>query len=205
MEESEKHLAHLAEIKDIMQRSSQFISLSGLSGISAGMAALVGAFFAYRELGSANGRSWTISEATVWPLVYIALAVFVVASILAIYFTKRKADKAGEKLWNRTSKKVLFNLMLPMFTGGIFCLGLIYHGYYPLVAPATMLFYGLACLNGSHFTISDIRYLGISMIVLGLVNLFYLGYGLVFWTLGFGLLHIIYGSRMYFKYDHKKA
>ena len=46
MNESEKLSSELHDIKQMMERSSRFISLSGLSGIAAGVCALVGAWFA---------------------------------------------------------------------------------------------------------------------------------------------------------------
>lgn len=205
MEESEKHLEHLAEIKAMMQRSSQFISLSGLSGVGAGVAALVGSFFAYRIFQGEAEPTWTANAQNVWTLTQIALGVFIGACILALYFTNKKVKRNGESLWNRTSKKVLFNLAIPMVAGGAFCLGLVEQGYYELLAPTSLLFYGLACVNGAHYTFSDIRYLGICLIALGIANLFWLPYGLFFWALGFGVLHILYGSRMYLKYDRVKS
>ena len=85
----------------------------------------------------------------------------------------------------------------------LFCLVLLYHGIIGLVAPATLIFYGLALLNASKYTFNDIRYLGICEIVLGLLGSLFIGYGLIFWAIGFGVLHIIYGAVMYFKYERK--
>lgn len=41
-------------------------------------------------------------------------------------------------------------------------------------------FYGLALINASKYTVTDIRYLGYCQIILGLVNMFFIGYGLYF-------------------------
>ena len=51
--ESNKYLDDISEIKNMMSRSSRFISLSGLSGVLAGMYALVGAALAYFRLETA--------------------------------------------------------------------------------------------------------------------------------------------------------
>jgi len=83
----------------------------------------------------------------------------------------------------------------------LFCLILLYHGFVTLVGPATLIFYGLALLNASKYTLNDIRYLGICEIVVGLISSIYMGYGLWFWAFGFGVLHIVYGAAMYFKYE----
>ena len=74
---------------------------------------------------------------------------------------------------------------------------------YAFVAPLTLVFYGLALVNASKYTLGYIRYFGITMIILGLASVWFLGYGLFFWTLGFGVCHIIYGALMHFKYDRK--
>jgi general stress protein CsbA len=70
-----------------------------------------------------------------------------------------------------------------------------------LIAPATLVFYGLALVNASKYTIRDVRYLGLCEVALGLVASFMVGYGLVFWAIGFGVLHIFYGLAMYYKYE----
>jgi len=68
------------------------------------------------------------------------------------------------------------------------------------VAPLTLIFYGLALVNASKYTLSEIRSFGIAEIVLGLIAMAFIGYGLLFWAIGFGLLHIIYGIIMHVRY-----
>ena len=72
-----------------------------------------------------------------------------------------------------------------------------------MVAPACLIFYGLALVKASKYTLSDIRYLGIAEIILGILNVFYLRYGITFWALGFGVLHILYGAIMWWKYERR--
>ena len=207
-----QHLETLSEIRALMERSSRFISLSGLSGISAGVFALIGAMMAYLYLGispfdskhlyyitAQNANKWGMNYQTFFLLDATLVVIFAFAS--GIFFTMRKANRKGQKIWDPLSQRLLINLMLPLITGGIFCLALYYHGYIGLIAPATLIFYGLALVNGSKYTLNDVRFLGISEIILGLIALFNLGYGLEFWMLGFGVLHILYGLIMYFKYE----
>jgi hypothetical protein len=70
-----------------------------------------------------------------------------------------------------------------------------------MVAPASLIFYGLSLVSASNFTFNAVKSLGLCQIVLGLISALYPGYGLYFWAIGFGVLHIIYGSVMYLKYD----
>ena len=66
-----------------------------------------------------------------------------------------------------------------------------------------LIFYGLALINSSKYTFFEIRYLGIAEIVLGLIASVFVSSGLILWAAGFGLLHIIYGIIMYYKYERK--
>jgi hypothetical protein len=203
--ENEKYLRDISEIKNIMDKSSRFISLSGLSGILAGIYALVGAWLAYRTIyfdNSALGsyKNLVISIEAVQRLLIIAAAVLVFSIITAVLLSMRKAKKTNEGFWNAASRRLLINFMIPLASGGFFILFLIEKEMFGLIAPLTLLFYGLACVNASKYTIGDIRYLGITMILLGLLSTWFLGYGLLFWALGFGVCHIVYGCKMYFKY-----
>lgn len=192
----------LASIRSIMERSSKFISLSGLSGIMAGIYALIGAAIAYKliyidQIDPAY-PGYTLREARLFS---VALLVLLLAMGTGVFLSYRKAKKRGESLWSPTTRSLLFNSALPLVTGGIFMLIMLARGYYGIIAPASLIFYGLAVISGSHYTFTDVKYLGILEIVLGLVAALFPGYGLMFWALGFGVLHIIYGSIMYFKYD----
>ena len=215
MEQKNEHLKNLAEIRSLMERSSRFISLSGLSGISAGIIALAGAATAFFYLDfDKRYTNWSeyyqittqrnINQTTL-VLLGLAALVFILALSSGIFFTTRKALKNNQKIWDQTTKRLLFHVFIPLTAGGIFCLVLLYHEIYYLIAPATLMFYGLALLNGSKFTFNDIQYLGISEIVLGLLSSVFIGYGLIFWAVGFGILHIVYGWIMFNKYEKRKS
>ena len=206
--EKEKYLNDISEIKNLMNRSTRFISLSGLSGILAGLYCLIGAALTYEiiyfdstTLG--NYSNIIITEKMLTQLIIIAASVIVLSLVTAIVLSSRKAKKNNNTIWNSASKRLLINFLIPLSTGGIFILLLIEKEILGLVAPSTLLFYGLACVNASKYTLGDIRYLGITMLLLGLLSTWFLGYGLLFWALGFGVCHILYGSIMYYKYDRK--
>lgn len=205
MTEEKEHLQALSEIRSMMERSSRFISLSGLSGIFSGIFALIGAYVAYLKLNSLNESYRTLSDDSFWSvIIYLiidAAIVLVISLTIGTLLTVRNSKKKGVKIWDKTSKRLLINLMIPLVTGGLFCLVMLYHGIVGFVAPATLIFYGLALINASKYTYNDIRYLGVCEILLGLAASINLGYGLYFWAAGFGLLHIIYGAVMYFKYE----
>lgn len=206
------HLEALHDIRQMMQRSSRFISLSGLSGIAAGLWGLAGSYAAWvvirnhaqrydRGLSSSGQR---IDELRM-QLLLLASGVLVLALLSAFYFTWRKAKKDGVPLWNHTSLQLAWNMLLPLGAGGLFVLALLQNGIWSFVAPACLVFYGLALFNASKFTLSDIRYLGVSEIVLGLVATQFLNRGLLFWAIGFGVLHIVYGFIMWWKNERNPA
>lgn len=202
------YLEDLKDIKDLMNQSTKFLSLSGLSGVLAGIYCLIGAYLAYQLIYTDsmfldNYRTIIITPTSVLKLIAIALIVIFLSLITGIYLSNRKAIKNNQKVWNASSKRLLINFMIPLATGGFFVLFLIEKEILVLVAPLTLIFYGLACVNASKYTLGDVRYLGITMILLGLLSTWFLGFGLLFWALGFGICHIVYGAMMYFKYDRK--
>lgn len=206
--EANKYLNDISEIKNMMNRSSRFISLSGLSGILAGIYSLIGAFLAYKtiyfdgaELGSY--KTLVISEFAVYKLLVIATSVVFLSIVTGIFLTVKKAKAEGEKIWDKSSQRLIINFLIPLLTGGILILYLIEKEQFSLIAPLTLIFYGLACINASKFTVGDVRYLGITLLLLSFLSLWFIGYGLLFWSLGFGVCHIFYGSMMYFKYERK--
>lgn len=198
----EKYLKDISEIKNMMSKSSQFISLSGFAGITAGIYALNGAYIVNQLIQNHEG-GFTLESETFRLIVLTAFLVLLLSIVTAILLTYRNGQKKGEKLWNTTSRRMLINFLIPLITGGIFALLLLKKGNYELIAPVTLLFYGLACVNASKYTFRDVRYLGITCVVLGLIATEFLYNGLLFWALGFGVCHILYGTIMYFKYDRK--
>ena len=205
-------LQEISDIKRIMERSSRFISLSGLSGIAAGLCALAGACFAnnilnnyYLEYNHGGGYTDKNFESLKIKLLALAGVVLAVALTLSFVFTWRRAKQNHLPIWDLTARKLMWNILIPLISGGLFILAMLQYSEWRFVAPACLIFYGLALVNGSKYTLTDIRYLGYMEIVLGLLNTQFTGYGLYFWAAGFGILHIIYGVLMWWKYEKTPA
>lgn len=206
-------IGDLREIRSLMERSRYFIGLSGLSGIGAGLSALLGVGFvvAYQWAGGHDlvfiSRSLRLTAAHPWgiaPLPFLtltALGVLLGAVGSGYFFTVRRAKRLGQSLSDRKTYRLIFHLAVPLTVGALFCLALVYHEHGGFIGPATLIFYGLALLNGSGYAREELSYLGYLEITLGLISCFFMGYGLHFWALGFGVLHIAYGIWMYQKYD----
>lgn len=210
IESNQQHLKNLTEIRSLMERSSSFISLSGLSGISAGIMGLVAAYilhiklFRFMDYSKSPMISAQMREEFILFGITVSAAVLLVTFLAAIFFTARKAKKNGYPVWDGSAKRLVVNLFVPLITGGVFCLILIYQYYDWLVLPSMLVFYGLALLNAGKFTLSEIKWLGVSEIILGLVSMLFLNDAIYFWGAGFGMLNIIYGMVMYFKYEKNK-
>jgi len=196
-------LAEISSIRNIMDRSTKFISLSGLSGIMAGIYALVGAGIAYNLLYL---RTDSFLERGYYRLleerlILVAAVVLFLSLLTGVLLTVRKASKKGQTIWNQSSQSLLLNGAAPLVTGGIFCIIMLLRGYYVVIGPCTLIFYGLALIAASKYTFGDVKWLGLLDVGLGLLAAIFPGYGLFFWAFGFGVLHILYGTIMHFKYD----
>jgi hypothetical protein len=202
-----QHLEALQDIRKMMQRSSRFISLSGLSGIAAGFWALSGAAIAYNWINNYyvdyNEAGYTATSFGDLKnrLFLLAAAILALSLLSAFYFTWRKTEKDKVTLWNHTSKLMTINMIIPLVSGGIFILTMLQYDEWRFVSPACLIFYGLALVNASKYTLSEIRYLGLLQILLGLINTQFINSGLYFWAIGFGILHILYGFSMWWKYE----
>ena len=215
MEDVQDHFQQISEIRSMMERSTKFLSLSGLSGVFAGVFALTGVAFAYFRIGinpfsaesyfnkAGQSKLILLTRTEMIELLWVGLAVLLASVLTGIFMTFRNARKKGQKIFGASSKRLYFHLTVPLATGASFCLVLIHQGTYALVAPATLIFYGLALFSAGRYTHSEIHLLGLLEIGLGVISSVYPGFGLFFWAIGFGILHIIYGALMYLKYETK--
>ena len=197
--DKDNYIKDITEIKNLMNQSSRFISLSGLSGIMAGVYAIVGAMIGYNFLFPGYGQTLTLHSLNFKLIIILLVVVAVLSFVTALYLTTKRAKKNNEKIWDETTKRLLINFLIPLVTGGVYIIIKLNSQHYGLTASLMLIFYGLALVNASKFTIGNIKYLGYAEIVTGLLCAAFPGYGFWFWIVGFGILHIIYGSFMYFK------
>jgi hypothetical protein len=209
MDSRQEQLNNLNDIRSLMERSSSFISLSGLSGISAGIIGLAAAFILNIKIGqfldpSAYMRNMLSAEMRESLIIY-CLVLFTIVLILAFasstFFTVRRAKKKALSVWDNPAKRLVVNLFAPLVIGGLFCIALAYHYYDFVILPSMLVFYGLALINAGKYTLSELKWLGGTECVLGLLALSFLPYSIWFWGLGFGVMNIVYGAVMYFKYE----
>lgn len=204
--EKDKYIQDLADIKTMMERSSRFLTLSGLTGVTIGFWALLTSWNVWEILQRIEGYQSDsmlvdLSTKVIIKFVLIGIITLAITIWTAVFQSKRLAKKRGEKLWTPAAKNMIITLTIPLTIGGLFAIVLLSNGLIGLIAPTTLIFYGLALINASNHTLSDIKYLGYSEVIIGLFAAYFFGYGLFFWAFGFGVLHIIYGIWMYLKYE----
>ena len=206
MKEEQDYIRDIVEIRSMMERSSRFLSLSGWAGIMAGIYALAGAYIAHQVFHfnpdkivyTPNAESAPFSLLNV---IFLAVIILILAIGTAIFLSNKKAKKKREKSWNATTKRLLMNMAVPLVAGGLLILILIVQGLVGLIVPFTLLFYGLALFNAGRFTYEEVKVLGLIEIGLGLISSYFIGYGLLCWALGFGVVHIIYGIYIHYRYE----
>lgn len=206
MRKEQDYIKDISEIRSMMERSTKFLSLTGLSGVLAGIYALIGALGAYSFFGENSSDFYTDMNGgsisgRLFYLILLALGVLILAIGTAILFSYRKAAKRGEKLWNPTARRLVINMSLPLVAGGLLILVFLTKGFFALVMPMTLIFYGLALATAGKFTFEEMKSLGIIQIFLGLLAAYFPEYALLFWAFGFGIMHILYGIYMHLKYE----
>lgn|SRR5690606_16209219 len=198
MKDEKDYIQKLTEIRSMMEQSSKFLSLSGWAGIMAGIYALIGTYIGYHFL---DYNFYEIPIASPFGIYILALAVLGLAISTAIFCSYRKALKNKRKLWNYTTRKLIIDMMVPLSTGSIFILMLINLDFDRFVVPASLIFYGLALYNAGKFTLNEVKILGLFQVCLGLLSVYFYQNSLLWWSLGFGVAHIVYGIYMHFKYE----
>jgi len=174
MKKEQDYKKDISEIRAMMERSSRFMSLSGWAGILAGLYALTGTGIAYFLLGfwpaELSGNAGGTSVSDLKNLILLAIIILVLAVGTAVLLSARKARIKSESVWNASSRRLLVAVSIPLFSGGLLILVFISLGLYGLLAPLTLLFYGMALYNAGNFTYKEVRILGLILIVLGLLS-----------------------------------
>lgn len=204
MEKHEEQLAAIQEMRDMMDQATRFKSISGLSGILAGIFTFICTYTIYLVTGispfesEALDRMWLMSSQA---LILCFISLLIICIGIGFYLAMRNANQSGKSAWDNAAKRLAFSLAIPVFAGGIFSILLTRFGLIAIAAPATLLFYGMGLVSASKYTLDAVRTVGLLFVFLGLLATYFLTYGFLIWTLGFGLLHVIYGFIIYVKYE----
>lgn len=205
----------LSDIRNMMERSQKVMFLNGTSGVLVSVWALLGAVMVS---GILYGSVWPLWGSTALPLREINSERFIwatfffgctfIASCITVWLmSKHRAERKGlEFKLDAGAKQLLRTFFTVMIIGGLFCLTPFGNGHWELVPGYMLAFYGLALvvISPMAFRISIIKYFGFIQITVGLAALILPQYGMMFWTIGFCILHFIWGIWFHFVFDRKE-
>ena len=206
MSDKQNQLETLQEIRALMERSSRFLSLSGKAGIFIGTYALlcVMGVYIYLDIPILSGGYYHVvsQNPEIQVILVFGFILVLLSSLLTGFVWARiKAKRLSLSLWDTTAKRFLIHFFTPLMVGGVVCILFLFRQQIDLLLPFTLIFYGLALVNASKYTVEDILYLGFIEVIIGLGALFFIEQALLLWGLGFGVLHLVYGAKIYQKYE----
>lgn len=202
-----QHLTPDQQIKvihEMMERSSRFLHISGFAGVVAGIIALLAAWITHDQLSfkpDSFNYDYTKMGDNPWNILLLGLGTLILSFGLGFMLARRNARKHGASSWTATSRKMLSYFATPLLAGGLVIVFFWFKGWVAMAAPLSLIFYGLGLLHASHFTLTDIKYLGSIEVILGLAAIIWVQYSVFIWGFGFGIVHIGYGMYIYFQYE----
>ena len=108
--ENKEVINTLSEIRNMMERSTKVLSLSGMSAVVVGIFAIVAAVLANHIIEN----EW-LHVYKVRSLMILAITLFIICFMTILLFSKRKAKKNGLRFqFDRTVQKMLWNFFLPL-------------------------------------------------------------------------------------------
>ena len=210
--EKKEIIQTLDDIRDMMARSSRFQAISGVSIIIVGLYASLASLLVFLLFGVRPSICPELSNTLVLNTPYrirvavlAALALFILSFATVTLMAWRKAKRLNLPFaFDKRMFQMILNFFIPLVTGGLLCLALILQGHYGLTSSIMLIFYGLALISTQHYTYPAMRFLGYGELLLGLIDCFTVHYGFLFWFLGFGVLHILFGIVYTFRFGKKQ-
>tara|TARA_R110002073_G_scaffold279026_1_gene443150 strand:- start:437828 stop:438394 length:567 start_codon:yes stop_codon:yes gene_type:complete len=178
-------------------KPSSFFSLSGFSGLFIGIYCFLALFtirFLTNDYSSGEVMSSMLPVLFIEVFVVVTTILFIILSVFTLWIrARRKAKKSTTILWNPLSKKLRLHLLTPLLFISIVLILIANYGYYNLITPLALFFYGMLLLNLSRFTHKRLKLLAGIEIILAILAYFIYDNELLFLILGFGLFHMLYG------------
>ena len=114
----------LREIRQMMERSSRFLSLSGSSGIGIGFLAMVfvGWQVSKGNMSFLDQQNFDVTTPAWEEFILGSLTLFGVCLVLSMGFTLRRTKKKGLKVWTSSTRNILGAIGLPMMVGALIML-----------------------------------------------------------------------------------
>lgn len=172
----------LQYIRRTMENSSSFTAVPGWGTVAMGATALIASVVAYQQH---NFRNWMV----VW------LLDAVVAFCVAMWTMRRKARRAGIPMFSGPGRKFALSFFPPMLVAAILTAVLFRAGAVAAIPGMWLLLYGTSVVSGGSFSVRIVPAMGSCFLLLGAVALVTPATWALWWmVLGFGVLHIVFGT-----------
>ncbi len=173
---------NLRFIRETMERASSFTAVPGWGGVAIGVTALIAAVIA---AGIPDEHEWMYVWACELPL----------ALLIGGWTMKRKAGVAQLKLLSAPGRKFTLSLTPPLVAGAVLSVALAGEGAFDALPGMWLLLYGAGVVTGGAFSVRVVPVMGICFMALGMLTLLApIGWGNFMMAVGFGGLHIIFGT-----------
>lgn len=203
----EKAAEELSIIRKLMERPVKYSTQSGLAGIWAGLMALCGLGIDLMNWR----RAETFHQAVFWNIgVWVGVFLLAVGGVLVL--TRIRERRQNMPAWSGIKARILKAIAPPFIAGVGVSAAIVARWYFIwanahtdmevhaaiaqgyLIPAIWMLFYGLACWQVGEFSVIEIRVLGATFIVCGLLTaLFFQNYPYEALGISFGGFHLLYG------------
>lgn len=176
----ERAADNLRYIRETMERATAFTAISGLGYVLIGVTAV--------------GTAWVASLQTspeAWAAVW--LAELVLASLIGVGMTARKARSQGERMRSYAGRKLLLAFSPPMAVGGLLTIAALMADAQSLVPGIWLGLYGAGVMTGGAYSVRVVPLMGASFIGMAALALLTPIHGDIALALGMGGLHILFG------------
>jgi hypothetical protein len=179
--QEDREQAHeaLVYIRQTMESASSFTALSGWGLIGVGAVGLAAAGLAW--------SSGVPERLKVW------LPAAVVGVLVAGFANASKAKRLDVPLWSGSLRKVAWVMAPVLVAGALLTWALDDAGARHLMPGTWLALYGAGVTAGGTFSIREVRWMGLALLVLGGLAFLSPTQAIVFLALGFGVLHLFFG------------
>lgn len=179
---------NLRYIRGTMERAGSFTAVPGLGGVLMGSVALVAAWMAGPQTGEVR-----------WMLIWTAAAA--VAVLIGIMAALMKSRRLRQPLFSGPGRKFIAGFAPAMLAGAVLTVALWRAGSNALLPGIWLLLYGAAVISGGWNSVRVVPMMGACFMVLGAATLLFpVTSGDILLAIGFGGVHIAFGSVITVKY-----
>jgi hypothetical protein len=172
---------NLRFIRDTMERAASFTAVPGWGGVVIGVTALGAGAVAFGQPLREQFFVW-LSEA-------------LLALVIAWVAVRIKSKRLALSLQSRPARRALLSFMPPLLAGAILTAVLYHLQIYGITPGLWLLLYGAAVVTGGAFSVRIVPVMGLCFMFFGALSLLAPAeWGNIFLVLGFGGLHIAFGT-----------